>query len=174
MDEPTPGDSKEIRVPLSRTPSYLQNAVPRRAIRSFENLVALANDQERLKDARKIVWRDRGEPAVELSTIRQCLEHALRGGSRKCRNVVACAYLNGLTPTVLPMKVLGCLRLAFAQALTCSCCYSAYYGCPGSSFCTVLLAAVFIPCREFRLSLIRHAILGEDSFRFAAMIGMFC
>ena len=82
MDGPTFEGKKATRIPLSRTPSYLNSAVPRRAIRSFENLVALANDQERLRDARKMVWRDRGEPAVELSTIRQCLEHALRGGSR--------------------------------------------------------------------------------------------
>lgn len=26
--------------------------------------------------------------------------------------------------------------------------------------------------RRFRFSLIRHAVLGEDSFRFAAMLGM--
>lgn len=86
MDEPKSESNKLPRIYLSRTPSYLQNAVPRRAIRSFENLVALANDQERFKDARKMVWRDRGEPAVELSTIRQCLEHALRGGSRESGN----------------------------------------------------------------------------------------
>ena len=85
MDNPKPGD-KLARIPLSPRSSYLQNAVPQRAIRSFENLVALANDQERFKDARKMVWRDRGEPAVELNTIRQCLEHAIRGGSRKCSN----------------------------------------------------------------------------------------
>lgn len=55
---------------------------PRRAIESFENLVALANHQERLKGARKIIWRDRGEPAVELEDLWECLEHAGRGGMR--------------------------------------------------------------------------------------------
>ncbi|KAF8126436.1 hypothetical protein K438DRAFT_1890618 [Mycena galopus ATCC 62051] len=49
---------------------------------SFENLVALANYQERIKDARKIVWRDRGQPVVDLHTLRQCLEHAGVGGLR--------------------------------------------------------------------------------------------
>jgi len=47
---------------------------------SFDNLVALANHQERLKEARKIIWRDRGEPAAELSDIWECAEHAGRGG----------------------------------------------------------------------------------------------
>jgi hypothetical protein len=46
---------------------------------SFENLVALANYQERLKDARKIVWRDRGQPVVELPTLKDCVEHAGTG-----------------------------------------------------------------------------------------------
>jgi len=55
---------------------------PKRAMTSFENLVALANYQERLKDARRVVWRDRGEQAVELQTVRKCLEHAARGGFR--------------------------------------------------------------------------------------------
>lgn len=59
-----------------------RDLVRKQAMRSFENLVALANDQERWQDARKMVWRDRGEPAVELSTLKACLEHALRGGLR--------------------------------------------------------------------------------------------
>ncbi|KAJ7635012.1 hypothetical protein FB45DRAFT_830570 [Roridomyces roridus] len=49
---------------------------------SFENLVALANYQERINDARKIVWRDRGEPVVQLPTLRACLVHAGKGGAR--------------------------------------------------------------------------------------------
>ena len=49
---------------------------------SFENLVALANDQERLREARKIIWRDRGDPVVHLETIRQVLKHATQGGIR--------------------------------------------------------------------------------------------
>ncbi|KAL4081300.1 hypothetical protein V8B97DRAFT_1921726 [Scleroderma yunnanense] len=67
--------------PLSRTPSYLQFS-PRHAIQSFENLVALANHQERLKEARKIIWRDRGEPVAEVEDIWECIEHAGRGGMR--------------------------------------------------------------------------------------------
>lgn len=55
---------------------------PRRAMASFDNLVALANHQERLKGARKMVWRDKGEPVAEVVTLQACLEHAARGGFR--------------------------------------------------------------------------------------------
>ena len=48
-----------------------------------QNLVVLANYQEALRDARKMVWRDRGEPAAELHTLEECLRHAARGGLRK-------------------------------------------------------------------------------------------
>ena len=56
---------------------------PKRAMASFDNLVALANHQERLREARKMVWRDRGEPVAELNTLRECLEHAALGGLRE-------------------------------------------------------------------------------------------
>ena len=57
---------------------------PRRAMMmSFENLVALANHQERLKEARKMVWRDKGQPVVELDTLEQCLKHAISGAFRE-------------------------------------------------------------------------------------------
>ncbi|KAJ7314922.1 hypothetical protein DFH08DRAFT_716104 [Mycena albidolilacea] len=49
---------------------------------SFENLIALASYQERIKDARKIIWRDRGQPVADLHTLRNCLEHAGIGGLR--------------------------------------------------------------------------------------------
>lgn len=66
----------------------------RRAMTSFENLVALANYQEHLKyvlknrkdtlnEARKMVWRDRGEPVVELADVEECFKWALKGGMRK-------------------------------------------------------------------------------------------
>lgn len=64
-----------------RPPSYIQMA-PKRAIQSFENLVALANYEERLSEARKMVWRDRGEPVAEVDDLWECLEHAGRGGMR--------------------------------------------------------------------------------------------
>jgi hypothetical protein len=56
---------------------------PRPPMASFDNLVALANHQERLREARKMVWRDRGQPVVQLDTLRACLEHAATGGLRE-------------------------------------------------------------------------------------------
>lgn len=64
------------------TPSEGIHFTPKRAMASFDNLVALANHQERLRGARKMVWRDRGEPVAELNTLRECLEHAAAGGIR--------------------------------------------------------------------------------------------
>ncbi|EJD01717.1 uncharacterized protein FOMMEDRAFT_142253 [Fomitiporia mediterranea MF3/22] len=113
---------------LSRLPSRSK------VMTSFENLVVLANYQEALRDARKMVWRDRGEPAVELYTLWECLEHAGRGGLR--------AGTFGFT-----------LRSGFNMF--------------------VLLFRIRKMPRHFRFSLIRHAILGLDSFRFAAMLGSF-
>ncbi|KAI6042738.1 hypothetical protein EDC04DRAFT_2656237 [Pisolithus marmoratus] len=116
--------------PPSRVPSYMQFA-PRHAIESFENLVALANHQERLKGARKIIWRDRGEPAVELEDLWECLEHAARGGMRA--GTVAFMLRAGLN------VILATLRFGKEP-------------------------------KETRYALIRHAIFGKDSFRFAAML----
>ncbi|KIJ57278.1 hypothetical protein M422DRAFT_219181 [Sphaerobolus stellatus SS14] len=107
---------------------------PRRAIRSFENLVALANDAERFRDARKMVWRDRGEPAAELKTLEESLRHALRGALRA-----------------------GTLGFGIRA---------------GFNLFVLLFRILRLP-KEFRISLIRRAIVGEDSFRFAAMIGSF-
>ncbi|KAG5642687.1 hypothetical protein DXG03_002345 [Asterophora parasitica] len=70
-DAPTPSEGISFTVPLNR-----------RALASFDNLVALANHQERLREARKMVWRDRGEPVADLPTLRACLEHAAAGGLR--------------------------------------------------------------------------------------------
>jgi len=78
---------------------------PKRAMASFDNLVALANYQERLKDARRVVWRDRGEQAVELQTVRECLEHAARGGFRM--------YPTTFILTPLKRRLLGSTSLAF-------------------------------------------------------------
>ncbi|KAJ8517741.1 hypothetical protein ONZ45_g5091 [Pleurotus djamor] len=64
------------------SPTPYLSFTPKRSVASFENLVALANYQERLKDARKIVWRDRGQPVVELPGVQACLEHAATGGLR--------------------------------------------------------------------------------------------
>ena len=56
---------------------------PRRyTIASFDNLVVLANYEEHLREARRMVWRDRDEPAVEVHDLWECLEHVVRGGLR--------------------------------------------------------------------------------------------
>lgn len=70
---------------LKRTESnsYIQ-FTPKRTMASFENLVALANHQEKLREARKVVWRDRGEIPVELHDLWEVAEHAGRGGFREC------------------------------------------------------------------------------------------
>lgn len=68
---------------MPATPGEGIQFTPKRAMTSFDNLVALANYQERLKDARRVVWRDRGEPVFELRTLKECFEHAAKGGLRK-------------------------------------------------------------------------------------------
>ncbi|KAG6841215.1 hypothetical protein C0991_000661 [Blastosporella zonata] len=76
----TPTDTPS---PFSRRALEGITFTPRRAMASFDNLVALANHQEKLKEARKIIWRDRGEPVVELPTLKACLEHAAAGALRQ-------------------------------------------------------------------------------------------
>ncbi|KAJ7785369.1 hypothetical protein DFH07DRAFT_8600 [Mycena maculata] len=104
------------------------------AMASFENLVALANYQERIKGARKIIWRDRGQPVVDLRTLRECLEHAGRGGLRSA---------------MLAFNI----RASFNLVLT-------------------LIKMRRVP-RARWFALVREAIFGADSFRFAAMLGTF-
>ncbi|PVF95509.1 hypothetical protein CPB86DRAFT_711129 [Serendipita vermifera] len=101
---------------------------------SYENLVALANAQEALVQTRRMVWRDRGEPATELDSVEECFEHALRGGARAAG--------------------LG-------------------FGIRSGVNIFLLIFKVFRTPKSFRFSLIRHALLGPDSFKFAAMLGTF-
>ncbi|CAK5264658.1 unnamed protein product [Mycena citricolor] len=108
--------------------------MPRRAMESFENLVALANYQERLKGARKVIWRDKGQPVVQLKTLRDCVEHASTGGFRAA---------------TLAFNIRASLNLVLA-----------------------LIRIRKVP-RDDRLTLIRHAVFGADSLRFAAMLGTF-
>jgi hypothetical protein len=65
-----------------RQSSYLTFTPRRSAIASFDNLVVLANYEEHLLEARKMVWRDRGEPAVDIHDIYECLVHGARGALR--------------------------------------------------------------------------------------------
>lgn len=125
---PTPAHERD---PEYDEPIHFQ---PRRAMASFENLVAMANYQETLKGARKIIWRDRGQPVVELDTLKQCLDHAARGGLRSAGLAFSIRALVNL--------ILALIRI-------------------GS-----------VP-RKYRPALIRHALFGEDTWRFAAMLGTF-
>ncbi|TFK28921.1 hypothetical protein FA15DRAFT_664558 [Coprinopsis marcescibilis] len=122
---------------LPTTPPHEPDGIhftPKRAMASFENLVALANYQEGIKGARKIVWRDRGQPVVELGTLQQCVEHAARGGLRSAS---------------LAFSIRALLNLVLA-----------------------LIRIGKVP-RDYRPTVIRHALFGEDTWRFAAMLGTF-
>ncbi|EIN11011.1 hypothetical protein PUNSTDRAFT_100954 [Punctularia strigosozonata HHB-11173 SS5] len=116
-----------------RARSYME-FVPKRAMTSFDNLVALANHQERLREARKVIWRDRGEPIAHIEDIYESFEHAGRGGLR----AGALAF---------------CIRA-------------------GVNLVLVLFRSRTIP-RRLRFAILRHAVFGPDSFRFAAMLGSF-
>ena len=76
-DSPVPRKHKS-RIPKSR----------REVFKSFDNLVSLANDQERWRIAdvtrvgRSLVYRDVGEPPVLLESVRECAEHAGAGAIR--------------------------------------------------------------------------------------------
>ena len=81
-----------------RQSSYLTFTPRRSAIASFDNLVVLANYEEHLREARKIIWRDRGEPAVDIHDIYECLVHGARGALRAFsflpvnRSFILCLY----------------------------------------------------------------------------------
>ncbi|CUA67828.1 hypothetical protein RSOLAG22IIIB_03258 [Rhizoctonia solani] len=123
--------------PLSEiTPSHTPGAWTPKSIatRSFENLVALARDQELRREAKKLVWRDRGEHPTELSTIEACFNHAWKGGKRA--------------------GTLG-------------------FGIRAGVNLFLLLFRIIRTPRNLKFALIRHAVFGSDTFRFAAMMGTF-
>lgn len=72
----------QARPEARRQSSYLSFTPRRSAIASFDNLVVLANYEEHLREARKMVWRDRGEPAIDIHDIHECLVHGARGALR--------------------------------------------------------------------------------------------
>ena len=72
----------QARPESRRQSSYLTFTPRRSAIASFDNLVVLANYEEHLREARKIIWRDRGEPAIDIHDIHECLVHGARGALR--------------------------------------------------------------------------------------------
>ncbi|KAH8827303.1 hypothetical protein DL96DRAFT_1498861 [Flagelloscypha sp. PMI_526] len=123
------------------TPDSDPSHTPRRSMPSFENLVLLANwreNQEKLrsarKNARKILWRDRGEPVVLLNNVEDCIRHALRGGGR--------AFVLASSIRALFNLCLAALKIGSIS-------------------------------KEKRFALVRHALFGEDTWRFGAMLGTF-
>ncbi|KAJ7063088.1 hypothetical protein C8F01DRAFT_1131481 [Mycena amicta] len=130
-DSPSPTNTSTPGEPLEFSPRH---STPTTAMASFENLVALANYEERLRQARRILWRDRGQPVVELRTLKDCLEHAASGGFRSA---------------TLAFNIRASINLVL-----------------------VLLRIHKAP-RDNRLAVIRNAVFGYDSVRFAAMLGTF-
>src|ERR1700722_5365289 len=81
---PLPGTDDSERGPsLLREQPTRPGLPPRRlTLASFDNLVVLANYDEHLREARRMVWRDRGEPAIDIHDIHECLVHGARGALR--------------------------------------------------------------------------------------------
>jgi len=96
---PPPSPNADEQGTLIRHEQTLTSRSPSRryAIASFDNLVVLANYEEHLREARKMVWRDRGEPAVEVHDLWECLEHGVRGGLRTSPPLPS---LRGRTPSL--------------------------------------------------------------------------
>jgi len=85
MPPPSQSAGEEENTSLRREPERppARRSLPRRyTLASFDNLVVLANYEEHLREARKMVWRERGQPAVEVHDLWECLEHGFRGGVR--------------------------------------------------------------------------------------------
>ncbi|KAF7301198.1 hypothetical protein MIND_00684500 [Mycena indigotica] len=117
---------------------------------SFENLVSLAIHRDRLGDARKVLWRDKGEPIIYLSTLRQCLDHAVAGTARSATlGFTIRASFNLLLALIKARRI------------------------PKSLFVAFIVFQSDPPFRSQWFALVRHAIFGQDTFRFAAMLGTF-
>jgi len=153
-----------------RQSSYLSFTPRRSAIASFDNLVVLANYEEHLREARKMVWRDRGEPAVDIHDIHKCLVHAARGALRafSFRRPLPKFHLLSLYRRwhhrlCYPFRREPSLTIGTYQELVQVCLYPV--------FNRVATCSNFGLPRVMRISLIRHALFGSDSFRASAMLG---
>lgn len=153
---------------VERKPSYIQ-FTPKRSMPSFENLVALANYEERLREARRIVWRDRGELPVEIHDLWECSKHATRGGLSGCYPMIPIENRDlmrvnpGAGTLAFVIRAGVNLILLLTRLKRIKKCGIVVNSCAG-----ILLT---ISRREYRFAAIRHALLGEDCFRFAAMLG---
>ncbi|KAG8950976.1 hypothetical protein FRC03_012675, partial [Tulasnella sp. 419] len=73
-----------------------ERASPFQNYNSFQNLVSLANANERLLEStKKLVWRDVGDPPALLYTLTQCLEHGTLGGLRAA--IIAYGIRSGIS-----------------------------------------------------------------------------
>lgn len=126
---PNSGLSTGQVTPIEFFPSTpRERFIPRRAMTSFENLVALANHQERLKEAKKMVWRDKGQPITEMETLRECFTHAMSGGVSEFylpfkSSFISYFIFHVLTPRIRHSRV---QYTRFSQCYTCPHSYSSY------------------------------------------------
>lgn len=95
--------SSHDRPESGRESTYLTFTPRHSTIASFDNLIVLANYEEHLREARKIVWRDRGEPAVDVYDMRGCLVHGARGGLRA--SAIAFAIRSGVNLVLLLARI---------------------------------------------------------------------
>ncbi|ELU45341.1 hypothetical protein AG1IA_00624 [Rhizoctonia solani AG-1 IA] len=155
MSRPGLGRNHSIG-PLSEiTPSHTPGTWTPKSIatRSFENLVAFAKDQELRREAKKLVWRDKGENPAELTTIEECFNHAWTGGKREYQ-----CHKN----STRKIDDRGSQHRRWNACL---------WDKSRSKF--VSFAVQDHSYSKLKFTLIRHAIFGSDSFRFAAMMGTF-
>jgi hypothetical protein len=102
-----------------------------------------------------MVWRDRGEPAVEVHDLWECLEHGTRGGLRTFFvPILAHEYYRDITVVLFS----GAGALAFAIR-------------SGVNLILLLTRIRNVP-RKTRISLVKHALFGQDSFRLGTMLGL--
>ena len=157
--------------PLRHDPPHPPEPIPRRyTVASFDNLIVLANYEERLREARRMVWRDRGEPAVEVHDLWECLEHGFRGGLR----TFSSQNTHEDTFTFL-FSGAGTLAFAIRSGVNLILLLTRIRNMPKSAFgISPLVSHVLtvISPRRIRISLVNHALFGKDSVRFGAMLGL--
>ena len=154
-----------------RQSSYLTFTPRRSTIASFDNLVVLANYEEHLREARKMVWRDRGEPAVDIHDIHECLVHGARGALRAFS-------FRCVLPKFHPLSLYRCWchRLCYPFRREPDLTIDTYQELVQVCFKFRIqtrrnMLKLIYPSREKRISLIRHALFGSDSFHAFAMLG---
>ncbi|KAH9959215.1 hypothetical protein BC827DRAFT_1214879 [Russula dissimulans] len=103
MPTPSQSSGEEENSSLPRKPERPPSRRPLYTLASFDNLVVLANYEEHLREARKIVWRERGQPAVEVHDLWECFEHGIRGGVRS--GALAFAIRSGVNFILLLARI---------------------------------------------------------------------